>query len=364
MEIYYILLLYLLFLYILQKIGIIFGRKTYIFFAAIAIFFIIAFRDYSVGIDTLTYKKLYYLSEQYVESYKVITPSWNSEFLFFLMANLIRETGATDRLFFSLIGFFSVFSFSIFIYKYSKSPFLSFWLYITLGLFGLYMSGLRQILALSIILFSFNYLIKGNAIRYFISILIATFFHVSAIIMIPIYFIRYIKLTAKKRLVVLTCIVIGSFLAKDIIVNLVFSINVSKRYSEYISRVGVSQTNPLVILVAIGITFIASILYEKSKNNNGKLISESYLFNIFYLMSCINVALLIFSLNIDVVSRLGYYFFVANLVLLPNAIMSMTDKKLQMFMIMSCLVISFAQFLISTPGSPIQIDNYMFFWDS
>ena len=62
-----------------------------------SIFIVIAFRGYSVGVDTMTYSDS---QKKYVKSYRVNILSLPSEFLFFSMANFIRLKGESDRIFF------------------------------------------------------------------------------------------------------------------------------------------------------------------------------------------------------------------------------------------------------------------------
>lgn len=362
MTIYYILLLYILLLYILQQLRMPLSSKNYTFLVASAIFVIIAFRDYSVGVDTLTYKELFYSSEQYVKHYKTNIPNITSECLFFLTANMVRLMRLGDRIYFIIISLFMVLSITIFIKRYSKSQFLSYWLYITLGLLALSMSALRQMIALSVILFSFNYLIEEKKVKYVVTVFIASLFHFSAIIMLPIYFLRKIKLTPNKRLLLLFSTVIGTYLAKKIVLWIVFSIDIFAKYLPYNMGAESVRTNPLVILVALAIPLICSIIYKNNREDTHNSSRELNLFNIFYLMSCINLGIMIVSTDISIVSRVSYYFLVCNIILIPNAIMSMRNQQFKVMALLSCLALTFAQFVISTPGSYLKIDHYLFFW--
>ncbi len=362
MLIYYVLLIYLLLLYLMQKQKMPISKGSYIFFAAIAIFSIIALRDYTVGADTLIYKELFYFSKDHIESLMANGFNFMFEGLFWVLTNIIRATGVSYRIYLMIISFFIVLSISVFIKRYSKSPFLSYWLFLTLGLFALSMSALRQMIALAVVLYAYRYLIEGHFKKYLLLIFIATQFHLSAIIMLPIWFVRKVKLSQRRRIVLLFTTVIVSFLLKNIVVKIIFYLNIGERYSQYINRVGESSTNILVIIFVIGITFVSTMLFEKSKLKGYKNISEEYLFNFFYLMSCINIMIIIFSQNIDILSRFGYYFFVCNLILLPNAIFTIKEKSLRLIAFLSALVVSIALFIITTPGDNLMIDQYLFFW--
>lgn len=77
--------------------------------------------------------------------------------------------------------------------KYSRMFELSTYIYITGGLFLVSMNGIRQVLAAAIIFTATKYLINGNWARYFFIIFIASLFHKSALILIPIYFLARYK---------------------------------------------------------------------------------------------------------------------------------------------------------------------------
>ncbi len=84
--------------------------------------------------------------------------------------------------------------FIIAVYKlilgYSANVSISYIALITLGLFGFSLSGLRQMIAFSVILFAYPYLREHKLIKFMLMVLIAGLFHSSAwicIFMYPIY---------------------------------------------------------------------------------------------------------------------------------------------------------------------------------
>ncbi|MFP4979264.1 EpsG family protein, partial [Paenibacillus sp. CN-4] len=145
MIIYYTVLAILVYLVVLQRLRVPISQRQYIIISSILLFSVVAFRDVSVGSDTATYKQLYMISGDYIQAYRTIIPSISSEFLFFLTANAIKILGADYRIYLFIVSLFIISSISLFFKRYSYSPFISYWLYITLGLLGLSMSGLRQI---------------------------------------------------------------------------------------------------------------------------------------------------------------------------------------------------------------------------
>jgi transmembrane protein EpsG len=88
-------------------------------------------------------------------------------------------------------------------YQYSRDIELSFYVYITGGLFLVSMNGIRQVLAAALIFAATKFLIEGNWVKYFLVILFASSFHQSALVLIPIYFVVRYKAWSKATFILL-----------------------------------------------------------------------------------------------------------------------------------------------------------------
>lgn len=75
------------------------------------------------------------------------------------------------------------------LYNYSRLFELSLYVFITSGMFLVSMNGMRQYLAASIVFAGAAFLFKGKLIPYVLTVLLASTFHQSALIMLPVYFI-------------------------------------------------------------------------------------------------------------------------------------------------------------------------------
>lgn len=75
------------------------------------------------------------------------------------------------------------------LYKYSKLYDISLFVFIASGMFLVSMNGVRQYLAAAIVFAATPYLIKGQWLKYIAVAVLASLFHMTAVIMIPIYFI-------------------------------------------------------------------------------------------------------------------------------------------------------------------------------
>ncbi|WP_088070484.1 EpsG family protein [Gottfriedia luciferensis] len=89
------------------------------------------------------------------------------------------------------------------LYNYSRIFELSVYVYITGGLFLVSMNGIRQMLAGAIAFTGIRFLLEGSWKGYIFVILIASLFHQSALILIPIYFLVRFKAWSKVTIALL-----------------------------------------------------------------------------------------------------------------------------------------------------------------
>ncbi|MDE6285033.1 MAG: EpsG family protein [Bacilli bacterium] len=68
---------------------------------------------------------------------------------------------------------------------------------------------IRQWLAIAIFLYSINYIEKGKCLKYIVSCIIAMLFHYSAIILFPLYLVKYLKLNKLTTISIFIILFIG-----------------------------------------------------------------------------------------------------------------------------------------------------------
>ena len=72
--------------------------------------------------------------------------------------------------------------FSILIYKYSNSVWMSVFLFYSLGYFGASMNTIRQCIAMTIIFLAYHFILENKIKLFLISVILATTFHKTAIV--------------------------------------------------------------------------------------------------------------------------------------------------------------------------------------
>ncbi|MFL2105212.1 EpsG family protein [Desemzia sp. FAM 23991] len=329
------------------------GKMIYSIFAGILMFLVIGFRDKSIGADTEQYLYLYELRGNY---------DWHTifkidEWLFSALMKALSSVGIGEQGFLLIMSLIICVIFSVFYYKYSKNVFLSFYLHLTIGLFAMSMSGIRQVFAICIVIIAFIFMMKNKPISYIITIILAVQIHTSAIVFLPMYFIKYVKFNKKSGWILLSITTLTLVLRKPLIPVIEFLL--PERYEKYGAFSNNQLVNPLLIVIALAIPFTVLILIG---NLNRKQEIEQKNFSIFFTLSCINAIINILSLNSNMIGRVSFYFVIFNMVLIPNVIDNLKDPLLKLVATYFCILFPAIQFLMATPGGTMKIDNFKFFW--
>ena len=143
MLIYFAVFAYLSLLYILRR-----NRVKFIdiVLAVLPVFLLTGLKAISVGSDTLAYYNRYVGAERMLmETNNITEPGFN--YISFYFHNVL---GVSFYTFDAAIAAFVCVILGLFLKKYSDNVYLSVFFYMTIGLFTMSMSGLRQMMAISL----------------------------------------------------------------------------------------------------------------------------------------------------------------------------------------------------------------------
>ena len=114
-------------------------------------------------------------------------------------------------------------------YKFNTEYFL--FLYITSFCYLYCTSAIRFFCAFSIILVSFNYMIKKDDLKVWLMVILASMFHTSAIVFLPIYYMTKSKFLSRN--IVFTMILLSFIILLNQIIGMRFLLNFSyfQKYS-------------------------------------------------------------------------------------------------------------------------------------
>ena len=161
---------------------------------------------YNVGVDYASYKIIY-------ENLSIDRLEIGYQFLCIVFNSL----GFPFPVLTTFIAFLQLYLFYIGLKDYkSLLPWIFFFYFTTLYIF-VSLNGMRQTLAFSIFVYSLHFIRDKKLLKYAITILIATSFHKSAIIFIPLYFILNYEIFRSKNLqyILLITTILFSYIFSD-----------------------------------------------------------------------------------------------------------------------------------------------------
>ncbi|WP_455719405.1 EpsG family protein [Agathobacter sp.] len=301
------------------------NKKIYLFqfLSLCCVVFIAGFRGINVGTDTSgTYLEIYKIAQVNLGSIRdfgygvlnlVSYKIWNNYNFLLLIVSIIM---------YSLIF--------IRIYKSSEIPWFSVFLFFTTNFFFVSMNMVRQSISIAIFVYIFPMIHsrkKSDIVKTWILILVGILMHSSSIIIIPAYFvIRYFKLTPKRALLItiLNCLFYGTF--DKIVITLLYRVSYFRKYfawyfnSSYNS--GKISVWGILIPLTIGIFWV--FLYYSNSESRDKLC-----FNDLGLCMLIAVNLMLYSGKIPLIDRIALYFTSQVIILIPNTVGEIKNRKNQ-----------------------------------
>ena len=294
------------------------NKKTNtLLFAFIVMAIFIGFRTSNIGIDTKYYVMWYQQKNYDFANFEVLLP------IISFVIHIFSSKYCVYLLCLSLISLFGIYKCSVH-YKFNTELFL--FLYITSYCFIYCTSAIRFFCAFSIIIYSFIYMIKKDDLKVLLLILLASMFHLTAIIFIPIYIFTKFKYN-KKNIIFLTLILLLFVgISNTIGIDFLLQTRLFSKY-EYVlesknSLGGISfLINSLILLF--------SFIYYKSI----KLYKEDYEF--FIKMQLIATALDF----IGIASRFIWYFKFPVWFIIPIILINIKSSRKKDYMLLYILFI-------------------------
>ena len=211
---------------------------------------------------------------------------------------------------------------------YSKRIELSLYVYITGGLFLVSMNGIRQALAGAIAFTATKYLIEGNFIKYSLIVVLASFIHQSALILLPIYFVVRFKPWSKATiaLLILSIVIVMGFGKFS---SLLFSAIEDTQYGGYadFNEGGASSLRVVVMAAPLILAYLGR---EKLKN----LFPKS---DVIVNMTLLSVVFMIVSTQSWIFARFSIYFGLYQLILI-SWVVELFKQKDQKFIYYGIIV--------------------------
>lgn len=270
--------------------------------------------------------------------------SWHFEPGWLFLCRLFQPFG-----FFALVAVlagFSCFVYYSFIKKHVSPNYYWFSVFIYVfnpGLMLINCSAMRQALATCLFLFSIDYIYKKDVIRYFLFIGIASLFHSSALILLPMYLfglwdwkINKIAAISIVFLFILT-LQFGSLIASYF--NDLTSVLFNNRYEEYNNG---KNENLIEIGSGLGVMFSITVLALIVLYDHIQTREKSFMFKI----SILNSLVIPFSLVINNIGRISLYLSPLIIVVFMAILISIKNMLLRYVFMVSIITITIYNFYV------------------
>lgn len=265
-------------------------NKMFLFFSFLILFLLSAFR-YGIGVDYLKiYVKIFNLLAQGNDY------DWDIGAI--IICKIIQIFSQDYVYFFVITSFITLFLLFKAIVKYFELSPICLLLFVISGEYIASFNIVRQYLALAIFVYGIQYILKNDIKKYILTIVIATLFHSSAIILLPIYFLNKIKIKRLYQWYILLIIIIISPLLSKIFYTL---LSLSK-YNVYMSREAYSTADPTYSeLITFSIVYIIAMFFYNTCKNDEK-------YNLFLNMLLVGLCIALLSFKIILAYRIILYF--------------------------------------------------------
>lgn len=256
----------------------------------------------------------------------------------YLMLNhILCMFSSNGQIIFIVYSVFVYYSFGRFILKYSRFPWLSLFLFLTYGFFSFSVTVVRQSIAISILLYSFDYLLKGNLKKFLIVVGVAVLFHTTAIFFVIAYPIRKFRLN-NKTIILFLLAVATACLGFKLILNYMFSIFSMYGHYDGGKYFGEARTASIIYVILSSSIFFISYKTIRKKIKQAKLSSvftQQLTYETFLVL--IAVGFYILSLQLNILDRIAIYFNFFTIILLPNALTLMNKNVKGLFTLLIVL---------------------------
>lgn len=258
-----------------------------------------------------------------------------TEIGFNLLVKLIYGLSGYENylLVFAVYAFVTVLVFLLAIYEQSDEFPLSFFLFMALGYYFQTFSTVRYYLALAIALYSMKFVLRKQWGRFLALVLLGSAFHKSLLVVIPLYFLASRRW--KKWQLGLAALFCTTFLfLQDFYLKIVVFLYPTYEDTEYLEG-GTSYINILrcaAVLIFAGVVLWmqrrqSEINVAEDEDRQVRSDLEDDRLRFYFYLNLGALVLYVFCSFLPIISRIGYYLTVSQILFLPMLLQQIPDKK-------------------------------------
>lgn len=298
---------------------------SYIFIgiAFISMLIVSGYRYY-VGTDYATYKHLF------SDTYPKMNELPSDEVGYYILNKLVYKINTDYQSIFIVTSLIILLLIFITIYRECNKYELGIYLFITLGHFYTSFNVIRQYIAIAITFYAVKYIFERKFYKYLIAVLLASSFHITAIIMIPFYFIVQIKMDTKKFICGIIIGIVGLNAFEKMLSILIDLFPKYEHYNDSVFFTYGSTTG----LIIYGVIFIVMYIYRN------KLIKADIKNSVYINFIFISLLVSILTTKGVLFERIAGFFNIYAVILIPNLI-DIFNKKERRLLYYSILCVGY-----------------------
>ncbi len=308
--------------------------------AIFVILFALAAMRINVGNDYKNYAITAH--EAWKDGYVVTEPGFN------ILVKVLYILAGWENyiLLFAVFAFVTIFLYMKIAYEQSDSFALTFFLFMTLGMYFRTFNTVRYYFVLAVALYALRYVVNRQYIRFLLCVLAAAFFHKSVLVVIPIY-LAAVYVSKKWHYIVLGAGGLIFLLAKDLVMKIALILYPSYENTSYISEVGILSgwiSNANGIIRCLLVLVLCLIFYKDAVEDNR---ANKVYFN----LNIFAVLLYVFGVYLPLLSRFTYYLMGPQILLIPGVISHIKDEKKKKWVTAIVLAIGILYFVLFMRGA-------------
>lgn len=346
-------MIYFVVLLLIVSLSSFLGKRAYCIAISFILILFAGLRGVSVGPDTAQYKYLFYDYTNFSFGQLVSFFNYGDTEIGYVLTSKFFSLFTNYETFQLFASIFVVVPASLLIFRYSRIPWVSYFIFFSLPIFSsMSMSMMRQGFAFGFFLIAYQLVVKRKFLKYALCIAIGFLFHASIICLIPIYFLYGIPYKRSYNKIIFVGLAIF-FVFNTVIYKFVASFS-RMQYD-------VGDSGGIKMLFFFLMLLLGTYLIEE------RILQESYNKMYFYLL-VFTILCWFLGMNLAAVFRLAVYteFFICLMV--PNLFMTIIDKASRSLIFASILIVCFIvlKFLIMRDASVVGNNYYypyFFFWE-
>ena len=325
-----------------------FNRISIIVFFCV-LFFLTAFRSHSVGADTLNYSEMFRRFTQW---------SWlrnlaYKEPAFSILCKIVSLFSKDYLVLLIVISLLTIVPVAVVYVQQIEYPITTIALLLATSNFYMFFSGMRQTIAISMGMIAFLFVRKKKLIPFIIVIVIAFFFHRTALALVFMYPLYHVRIVKKALLFIVPGMILVYIFNKPILGFLQTII------SDY-EGVGNTATGAFTMLFLLIAFSVFSFVIPKDQDLDDDTIGMRN----FLLMATM---VQMFAPINTYVMRMGYYYLIFLPLVIPKVIVYTSIRWRQIAKISHYVILAFftIRFFLSAPSlNALHIFPYTFFWQT